>query len=128
MEFEKMLPVKSRQENQELGESEERSGGWPVREEDYSWRKYKWKMHFNSEEKQRERDTQVFLNCQTAKENLRQNVHSPRGEMLFYRKTQFLGYSYHRFGKQGIVQNNGFVEFLIPRESNPLSESLDSWR
>ena len=44
---------------------------------------------YNEEEKQRSRDAQVFLNCEAAKENLRQNVYSPHGERFFIEKSSF---------------------------------------
>lgn len=34
----------------------------------------------HNKEKQHKRNTQVFLNCEAAKENVRQNVYSPHGE------------------------------------------------
>lgn len=75
-------------------------------------------------EKQRSRDAQVFLNCETAKENLRQNVYSPHGERFFYRKIQFLGYSYHSVGKQEISSEQWLCATLNAK--SPAS-SLKVW-
>lgn len=43
----------------------------------------------HNREKQHKRNTQVFLNCEAAKENVRQNVYSPHGEMFFIEKSSF---------------------------------------
>lgn len=52
-----------------------------------------WREHSESplhnREKQHKRNTQVFLNCEAAKENVRQNVYSPHGEMFFIEKSSF---------------------------------------